>query len=307
MPFVLLSCEESFDPFIDFKQDYGVACILRSDTTLQLLSVTKSYPNGNDAGTAPKYLFEAGADVRIWYDNSVYRFKDTSIVSSDGTDTIRYYYSNDFKIDYIQNIELEILLTSGKRLKAKSQTPLEMLFKNTSEVLIPPVGKDIVQFYWSVPSLQYYFLPRLRIKCEQLNNGVKEIFYKELPVRYDIIDGAEQPVFPKPDRNQYAIYQLGAINKFLSEYATSLSNPSSVSIHQVLDFEVITFDAEVSRYISVSNSNTNNLSIRFDEGDYTNVKGAHGIFGSQVNKKYTRLKVLENYIRNFGFNYLYDI
>ncbi|HRN25526.1 MAG TPA: DUF4249 family protein [Ignavibacteriaceae bacterium] len=303
----LLSCDESFNPFTEFKPNYGVACILRSDTTLQLLSVTNNYPNGSDVGTIPKFLFEPGADVRVWYQDSVYRFRDTSIIFAEGTDTIKYYYSNNFKIDYSKDIELEVLLTTGKRLKAFNKTPEEILFKNTSEVLLPPVSKNIVQFFWSVPSLQYYFLPRLRVKCERLNNGFKEIFYKELPLRYETIDGIEQPVFPKPGKSQSIAYQMNAINKFLSDYSASLANPSSVSIHQILDFEVITFDAEVSRYISVSNSSTNSLSIRFDEGDYSNINGALGIFGSQVNKKYTRLKVLENHIRSFNFNYIYDL
>lgn len=302
-----LSCDESFNPFTDFKQDYGVACILRSDTTLQLISITKSYPNSPDAGTKPQFIFEDGADVRIWYQDSVYRLKDTSFYSLDNPDTLKYYFSNRFKIGYSKDIELEVLLKTGKRLKAYSKTPEEILFKNTSEVLIPPVGKTIVQLFWSVPTSQYYFLPHLRIKCEQNLNGVKKIFYKELPIRYETINGVLTPVFPKSSKNLSAIYQMDAINRFLNDYANSLTTPSNITIHQTLDFEVITFDAEVSRYISVSNNTTNNLSIRFDEGDYSNISGGLGIFGSQINKKYTRLKFLENYIRSFGFNFLYDL
>ncbi|MBK7630308.1 MAG: DUF4249 family protein [Ignavibacteriales bacterium] len=307
MSFYFISCEESFNPFTDFKQNYGVACILRSDTTLQLVSVTNNYPNGSDVGSTPKYLFEDGADVRVWYHDSVYRFKDTSLISFDNQDTLKYYFSDRFRIDYSKDIELEVLLKSGKRLKAFSKTPEEILFKNTSEVLVPPIGKSIVQVFWSSTSLQFFYLPRLRVKCERLNNGVKEIFYKELPIKYETIDGFLQPVYPKASKNLSISYQLDAINKFLTDYSSSLENPSSVTIHQILDFEVITFDAEISRYISVSNTNTNNLSIRFDEGDYSNISGGLGIFGSQVNKKFTRLKILETYIRSFNFNYLYDL
>jgi hypothetical protein len=302
-----LSCDESFNPFTDFKQDYGVACILRSDTTLQLISITKSYPDGEDVGTVPKFLFEDGADVRIWYQDSVYKLYDTSFYSIENPDTLKYYYSNRFKIGYSEDIELEVLLKTGKRLKAFSKTPEEILFKNTSEVLIPPVGKTVVQLSWSVPSTEYYFLPRLRVKCEQNINGANEIFYKELPVKYETINDILTPVFPKSSKNLSAVYQLDAINRFLSDYSSSLESPTNVTIHQTLDFEVLTFDAEVSRYISVSNTNTNNLSIRFDEGDYNNISGGLGIFGSQVNKKYTRLRLLENYIRSFGFNFLYDL
>lgn len=302
-----LSCDESFNPFTDFKQDYGVACILRSDTTLQLISISKSYPNSPDAGKTSKFLFEDGADVRIWYQDSVYRFKDTSFYLLDNPDTLKYYYSNRFKIGYSEDIELEVLLKTGKRLKAYSKTPEEILFKNTSEVLIPPVGKTVIQLFWSVPSTQYYFMPRLRIKCEQNTNGAKEIFYKELPIKYETKDGVLTPVFPKASKNLSASYQLDAINRFLSDYSNSLATPSNVTIHQTLDFEVLTFDAGVSRYISVSNNSINNLSIRFDEGDYSNISGGLGIFGSQVNKKYVKLRFLEYFIRSYNFNFLYDL
>lgn len=306
LSFYTISCEESFNPYTDFKQNYGVACILRSDTTLQLVSVTNNYSNESNIGSTPKFLFEEGADVRIWYQDSVYRFNETSIISSDSPDTIKYYFSNRFKIDYSKDIELEILLKSGRRLKAFSRTPEDILFTNTSEVLVPPVGKSIVQVFWTSQSLQYYYLPRLRIKCERINNGLKEIFYKELPLKYETINGDLQPVFPVASKNLAVSYQLDAINKYLEDYSETLEDPSSVTLHQVLDFEVITFDAEVSRYISVSNSNTNNLSIRFDEGDYSNISGGLGIFGSQISKKFTRLKILETYVRSFNFNYLYD-
>ena len=302
-----ISCDESFNPFTDFKQDYGVACILRSDTTLQLLSLTKSYPNNLAAGSIPKFLFEKNADVRIWYQDSVYRLMDTSIYSLENQDTLKYYFSKNFKIDFLKDIELEILLNTGKRLKAYSKTPGEILFKNTSEVLIPPVNKSVVQLYWSVQSLQYYYLPRLRAKCERIVNGTKEVFYKELPVRYETINGELKPIFPKPSKNLSVAYQVDAINKFLLDYSNSLAVPSEVTIHQILDLQVITFDAEVSRYISVSNNSSNNLSIRFDEGDYSNISGGLGIFGSQVNSKYTKLRFLENYIRGYNFNFLYDL
>ncbi|HEX7358274.1 MAG TPA: DUF4249 family protein [Ignavibacteriaceae bacterium] len=302
-----VACDESFNPFTEFKQDYGVACILRSDTTLQLLSLTKSYPQNSASGSSPIYLFEENADVRIWYQDSVYRLKDTSIYSPETQDTFKYYFSRKFKIDYLKDVELEILLNNGKRLKAYSKTPDAILFKTTSEVLIPPVNKSVVQLYWSSQSQEYYYLPRLRIKCERIINGSKEVFFKELPTRYETINGELKPIFPKPSKNPSIAFQMEAINKFLMDYSNSLTVPSDVTIHQILDFQVITFDAEVSRYISVSNSSSNNLSIRFDEGDYSNISGGLGIFGSQVNTKYTKLRFLENYIRGYNFKFLYDL
>ena len=100
---------------------------------------------------------------------------------------------------------------------------------------------------------------------------------------------------------------MNALNWYLESFADSLSNPSSVSIHQTLEFDVLIFDIEMSRYISVSRSSINNLSIRFDEGEYTNIEGGLGIFGSQLSKKYSRLKFLNTFITSKGFNFIYDL
>jgi hypothetical protein len=274
IPFIN-SCDESFNPHTAFKQNYGVACILRSDTTLQVTTLFKSY--FDEKSNQPKLIFEDNADVRIWRGDSVYRLKDTTFISNSSNDSIKCYFTNKFKIDSNEDIEIEVLLSSGKRLKGLSKTPPDISFKNTSEVIIPPVNKNVIQIFWNSAGIENFYTAQMKIKCEMIENGTNKIFYRILPKSIVTVDGVTIPVYPKPTKNASVVYNLDAISWYLQEFADSLSNTNAVTIHQSIEVEIITFDREVSRYISVSNSSTDNLSIRFDEGEYTNITGGLGV------------------------------
>ncbi|HQF43449.1 MAG TPA: DUF4249 family protein [Ignavibacteriaceae bacterium] len=307
---ILLSfsgCDDSFNPYTDFKEKYSLVSILRSDTTLQIATITKNYLNEDNNFTNHKMLFEKNADVRIWYGNSVFRLRDTVLTSDNGADTIQCYYTKDFSITTEKAIEIEALLSNGKRLKAVSETPAKTEFKNTSEVIIPPIGKNVVQVYWIPAGMQNYYQPRLKMKCEFVENGINKIFYKELPSSVSISNGEKYPVYPKASRNNSVVYNLDAISWYLQSISDSLSSPVKLSIHQNLVLELLTFDIELSRYISISSSTIDNFSVRFDEGDYSNINGGLGIFGSLIKTDYSKLKFIESYIRSFKFNFIFDL
>ncbi|GIK21171.1 MAG: DUF4249 family protein [Ignavibacterium sp.] len=298
-------CDDSFNPYTTFKEKYSLVSILRSDTTLQIATITKNYLDENN-NSAHKLLFEKNADVRIWYGDSVYRLRDTVLTSDAGEDSIQCYYTQKFSVGTEKLIEIEALLSNGKRLKAISETPSKIEFKNTSEVIIPPIGKNVVQVYWNPAGSQNFYQARLKFKCEFVENGINKIFYKELPNSVSVSEGKQYAVFPKASRNNYVVYNLDAISWYLQSIADSLSEPVKFSVHQNLILELLTFDLELSRYISISASSIDNFSIRFDEGDYTNINGGLGIFGSQIKTNYTKLKFIDSYIRGFKFNFIYD-
>ncbi|MDY0082353.1 MAG: DUF4249 family protein [Ignavibacteriaceae bacterium] len=300
-------CDDSFNPYTDFKEKYSLVSILRSDTTLQIAAITKNYLVENNNGSTHKLLFEKNADIRIWHGDSVYKLRDTILASDDGLDSIQYYYTQQFSILTGKKIEIEALLSNGKRLKGISETPAKTEFKNTSEVIIPPIGKDVVQIYWIPPGIQNFYKARLKMKCEFVENGINKIFYKELPVSISVSEGKQYAVFPKASRDNYVVYDLDAINWYLHALSDSLSEPGKFSIHQNLVLELLTFDVELSRYISISSSSIDNFSVRFDDGDYSNITGGLGIFGSQIKTNYLKLKFIESYIRSFKFNFIFDL
>jgi hypothetical protein len=299
-------CDDYFNPYTNFKQDYGIACVLRSDTTLQLATVIKSYLIEDDNSVDPKLLFVEGADVRLWHGDSVYRLRDTTLLSSDSNDSIKCYYTNRFKIENNKNIEIEVLLSNGKRLKGISKTPTEIEFEDYSDVIIPPSSKNNIQVIWSIAGINHYYTSQLKIKCEYTNQGITETFYKILPNKLFIENNITKAAYPRLSKNNYVTYDIEAIDWYLQKLADSVSNISQLKIHQKLELDVITFDTEVSRYISTSLNQTNSLSIRFDENEYSNILGGYGIFGSQITKSYDKLKFYAPYIISYNFGFIND-
>jgi hypothetical protein len=49
-----------------------------------------------------------------------------------------------------------------------------------------------------------------------------------------------------------------------------------------IDFELLIFDRFLAAYISTTNGFLDNLSIRLDEPNYSNINGGLGIFGAYI-------------------------
>ena len=187
IPF-FISCDAEFSPYAEFKETYSLTCLLRSDTTFQTAVLSHNYlpaqPDPNSYTNDPSII---GADIRVWYDDSVYVFRDSSETRTDSsryTGPFRYYYNNDFKISPKENIEIEVLLPNGRRLFASSVTPKAIIFTEGSDVIIPPVNSDFVNFVWIANEQGAYFSPKFEIKYLQIINGTSEIKTIEVPLKY---------------------------------------------------------------------------------------------------------------------------
>ena len=297
-----ISCENNFDPYGDYQDKYSLTCILSGNTNFQTAVILNSYPPENENGNISE-RFITNADVRLWQGDSVYIMKDSIIYSETYPDGYKFYFVENLQVQFNKAIQIEALLENGKRLKSESKTTTDFKFEDNSAVLIPPVSSDVVTFYWKGVENGDYFQPRLRVKYSQIVNGINKISYAELPVRYQTSNGVERPVFPSATNQQSIAYQLSAITKFLNELSGS-TNKSLIAIYQKLDFDVAACDQSLSTYLSSTNSSLDNLSVSLDENDYTNITGGFGIFGSFVSKDYTKIRFLESYIREIGYDFI---
>ncbi len=167
--FLLVSCEEDFNPYGDYQEKFAFTCILKNDDNFQTATLFKK-----SILQLPSDPSVIGADVRVWYNDSVFVFRDSSVAR---TDTSRYkspfsfYYNKNFTAASDKLIELEVLLPNGKRLRSSSVTPKKITFDNESEVLIPPVSTNIIQIIWNAFDAGTYFSPRLTIRYKQNVNG----------------------------------------------------------------------------------------------------------------------------------------
>jgi hypothetical protein len=304
----LISCEEGFNPYGEYVEKYAFTCILKSDENSQAATLFRSYrPDGFDPYTYTTDPSVKGADIRVWYNDSVFVFRDTSVTREDTTrykTPFSFYYNDQFTVANGKTIELEVLLPNGRRLRSSSITPGQIVFDNNSEVVIPPVGKNIVQIIWNNLDEGTYFFPRLAVRYKQTINGEIVEKVKEMPVQYINQGNDIVPVFHGYSAASTIVYNLDAITKALGEISEGDPDKQNYSVYQRLSFELKAFDLPASRYISSTGGSIDDLTVSVDVSDYTNIEGGFGLFASYSKKNYTRLRFLQNYIESFGYNFI---
>ncbi len=307
---LFISCEEDFNPYGDYLERFAFTCILRSDESKQYATLFRSYrPDSFDPYTYTEDPTVKGADIRVWYNDTVFVFKDTSVAR---TDTLRYktplnfYYNDKFFVGNRKPIELEVLLPTGRRLKAASVTPGPISLDDKSDAIIPAVNKDTINILWNPIDELTFFSPRITFFYKQNING--EIIEKEkvVPSQYVSRNGEIIPVYPNPAATAGVAYTLEAISRALEEISAGDPNKSNYYIYEKLIIEIMAFDLHASRYISSTGGTIDDLTVSVDVADYTNIEGGFGLFASYTKKKYTRLRFLEEYIESFGYNYLFE-
>jgi hypothetical protein len=304
----VVSCNEDFNPYGEFVEKYAFTCILKSDANYQTATLFRSYrPDGFDPYSYTTDPSVTGADVRIWYNDSVFVFKDSSVARQD---TSRYktpfsfYYNNQFRIENRKTIEMEVLLPNGRRLRSSSITPSQINFDNKSDVTIPAGTKNIIQIFWNSVDEGIFFLPKLSIRYKQNINGEIVNKTKEVPQRYVFQSDEPIPVYPSANSALTVVYDLNAIARTLQEISEGDPQKQNYSIYENLGFEVIAFDIPTTRYISSTGGSVDDLTVSVDVADYTNVEGGFGLFGSYSKRDYTRLRFLQDYIDSFGYNFI---
>jgi len=299
----LISCDEDFNPYGEYQEKFAFTCILKNDDNFQTATLLRSYL------TTPSDPSVIGADVRVWYNDSVFVFRDTSVVRTDTTrytTPLNFYYNEHFSVDYNEFIELEVVLPNGKRLRSSSFTPGRINYDNESEVLIPPVSSNIIQFIWNSFEQGIYFLPSLTIRYKQNVNGEIIEKTKVVPIKYEDVGGGMTPIFPSPTSAPIIIYNLNGVTKALEELSEGDPNKQNYSILQKVSFSVTAFDLPTSKYISSTGGSFDDLTVSVDVADYTNIEGGFGLFGSYSRREYTRLRFLQEYIESFGYNFIVE-
>lgn len=302
------SCDQDFNPYGEYHEKYVFTCILKSDKNFQTAYISHSYrPEGVDPYTNTTDPAVDKSDVRVWYNNSVYVFRDTLIERTDTSrykDKVHIYYNNQFAIQSNETIELEVILPGGKRLRSSSVTPNEIYFEDESETVIPPVGKNVILLAWRRLIEDNFYSARLTIKYLQNIDGEVIPKTKVVPLSYVMSSGEEVPFFPYPSSVPYANYELDAVTHALEEISEGDPNKQNYSVYSKISFDVTTYDLPASRYVSSVSGSVDDLTVSESVSDYTNIDGGLGIFGSYSKKNYDRLRFLQSYIESLGYNYI---
>jgi hypothetical protein len=267
---------------------------------LQVATVAKTYTTGGfDPYQNTEDPFISGADVRIWYRDSVYRFYDTSLVR---LDTSRYkspmnmYLNRRFKIEADEPIEAEVMLPNGRRLRSSTKTAGKVTFSDSSTIFIWNEVK-LVYIQWVSTSIGNYFQPKFRIIYYKKEGNQNIRHEKEVPLKYE----NNQPVPFTPSKMPLVFVDINTIKQALKEIAEGDPDKASYSISKHPEFTVAVFDDVLCKYFSTSTETFSSLTVTLDETDYSNIQGGYGIFGSFTSTEYQQLKFADGFITSFGY------
>lgn len=305
---LFLSCEENFSPKGEFEQKYALTCVIRGDTALQVAAI---YGNYNVEGYDPS-VFDGntaydGADIRLWYQDTVYVFKDSVVSNPNLPDSnFRFYYLDNFKPEAPgEPMEIEAMLKNGKRLRASCETPSRLLFDlNETSNTIPAVNTPTVNIFWKTEDVNNFYIARIKVKYIQNVNGINVHRWLELPKRLLRNDDNEIPIYPTPSKIYSISYDQDAIDFAMRSISDNVPNKNSITLSTLAIIEVLSLEENLTRYYS-STLEDNNYTVRVNETDYSNVEGGFGIFGS-LNKSTKKISLLASYIESFGYNVLYE-
>ncbi len=301
---VIISCEDNFNPLGEYSERYVLNCVVKSDTNLQVATVTQSYLGSSvDPYENKSDPFVDGVYLRLWYDDEVYIFKDTII-----TDMTSGLYNTPVKAYYVDNLvpepgkdmEIEALLPNGRRLNANSTVPARPRKESgVGAVSIPPTDTDIitVQWYSDVDGLTYH--PKLTVVYFKSENGVRARNEKQVPIEYYNNDGEMSPIYASPSSSRNINISMDDMTKLMKSISEGDENKRAYEFMFVI-IEVLAFDRNLSLYYASSSTILDEYSIKLDETDFTNVDGGFGVFGS-YSKGTMVLKFDTEYLETMGY------
>lgn len=305
-----ISCEENFNPNGELREIYSVNCILRCDTSYQMLTISKAY---QIEGTNPLNYNEdptiKGAEVKIYYDDKVIVFRDTSILRTDTSRykyNIYYYYAKNFKPEENKEYFIDVLLPNGRRLTSVTRTPETLEFiKQTSSLLITNEPVQQLSYFWKITNNDVVYVPRLTFYYYKTINGNKIKYKKQIPLRYEKRGDNYVEVYPKPDKHPYVFYDMAVVRKAFEDISKGDPYKGNYSIVSGTYFELLVLDANLSAYYSTSNSAYGEFSVKIDETDFSNIKNGLGIFGSYIHQE-IRVSFAEDFVNSFGYALVFN-
>ena len=308
------SCKDDFSINAPYEDVYTLNCILRNDYPIQYAIISKNVYTENGAPPAQNNIDQniRGANIKIYYNDSVFIMRDTTIQLADPGNIVQVncYYTTNLSIQPGKFISIEAAVPDGKILKSITQVPdISYAFLSGFPQYYPgDPGYNIVSKYvWSFSNNKVVInnilnFPQLEIYYEKYEGG--KYIEKEtlVPLSYYPYVNENRMLFSpgvELSYNNYCYTGAENVNRIMQEISGEDLNKSNYKITKVL-FNVTSLDADLSRYYSAYNTYIESFTIKLRQTDYSNIEGGKGIFG--VVYKFSRpLSVDSLYIQSFGY------
>lgn len=301
--FSIYSCNNTFSPNAPFRQRYALNGIMRSDTTLQIVTLTRSYEPADGFNPQTNHQDPAitNAQVSMWYKDTLYQMRDTTIMRQDTSrykDPVHCYYVNNLKPQENQFVDIEALLPSGILLKSSTKLPAVdpyYFFDQNNDKSIPPPDKDFVTVKWAALDNTIYS-PKIYIIYYVKGSSQEKKW--QVPLSYTTENGKDTAIYAKQTKINFVNISMTTIEKILNEIPQG-GNKKDYTI-AALNVELVVYDVNLSTYYLSLQTGLNEYTVRLDSPDYSDVQGGYGIFGSYFRTNY-RIRFTYDYLRSLGF------
>lgn len=308
--FISFSCEEDFSPKAPYNEQFVLNCIIRASgtpSTVPLIAtLNKTYSiDGFDPMENTIDPAIVGADIKIYHQGAVYTMRDTSIVR---TDTSRYKTPKTFytyagiRFKAGDSVKIVATLKNGVVLSSALKVPPSFSFK-VAQYIINPLEETrdgkIWRIGWDNANAALLFAPKFYFHYYVKENGVDVFHRKEIPIRYVEKNNAIVPYYPIISKTTNLAFSYEVFDSLMTQISFNDPDKNKYKIAYPT-FEVVTLDENLASYYSISNGYMDDVSIRLDEGEYSNIKGGLGIFGASYTSSGTYM-FDEYYIGIYGY------
>ena len=283
----LLSCEENVSYLGNFKQQYSLNCVLRSDQDTQFATIKENY------GPAEEYPIRDVQDaiVKLILPDTTLIFKDSFLADAEPPSVNLFYYLNNFTLSKGMELKIEALLPDGNILTATTRAPRYNLITLPDEgggpTTIPDENDgDTYSYRWDIFGSYepLIFGPSFYIRYF-MTGSEENIHYKEVNGNYIYT-------------NEYSI-PVESINNAMQEISIGIDDKSIINVLGAC-LEVKVFDNALGTYVNSIKTFEDEYSVRISEPDISNINGGLGIFGTYISEIFD-INITSDYIKSFGY------
>jgi len=288
---ITISCEENFSPKGELQNKYSINFILRSDTTIQMAYLSKTYDvQGFDPNSLSSDPAVDGAVISLKYSDSpkLYILRDTvdhSNINTRYNTSAKYYYIKNFKPVFGKQLELNVALPDGEKLSSVTNVPDGIYFDEGKTIPFLPgpfIGNDTVYInvVWKnsnsniAKSVRAYF----NYYHKELS-GDTVAFVKKVPVAMGIVGSDTSYTFSKNVFENKVQIPRKLLDIALRQISSGDSKKGRYIIG-ALNVEIIVLDDNLSRYFSSDLFFNYGFTVRNFPADFTDIIGGFGFFGS---------------------------
>lgn len=306
--FFNLSCDEDFSPKTTYREKYILNCIINASTgvTTQIATLSKTYNiegyNPYNNKTDPALV---GADIKLFYKGVAYSFRDSAMVRKD---TSRYsspksfYVLNSPKFKAGDSVKIVAKLNNGVVLSSAIKLPPTFYFKPVIYYIDPTEATALGNKWglsWENNDFSLLFSPRFTLNYIKRVNGMEYAFKKEIPIMFSSINGISIPIYPPISHTSSVTFDFAIFDSVMTQISANDPNKEYYRIGSTT-FQLLTFDENLTNYYSIINGYMDDVTVRLDEGEYTNIKGGLGVFGAYI-QSISGYLLDEAYINSFGY------